>query len=280
MQGRVIAGRYRLERIEGRDAVGVVWRAEHLTLGIPIAVKLIRYPGALTPEGRARFEREAKLAARIRSAYVSRVVDFGLGADELFLVTEWLEGESLRARLASTGRLGLVETARALGDVCRALAAAHALGLVHCDIEPQNVLVARGEPGGRETYRLLDFAGPSVVGPADRDPALPLPYYLSPELAGGSPRVDYRADLWSASVTALECLTGQRPFEAAELAPLLAQIVRGDIRLPREVAPELALPPAIDDWARRALARAPAERYPSALELAAAFRTAAGVADD
>ena len=284
MQGQIIGGRYRLEATIGRGTMGSVWRAEHLTLGAPVAVKLVSADAANVPEARARFDREARLAARVRSAHVVRVLDYGVENDEPFLVMEWLDGESLRARLKQRGRLSLPDVGRMATHVGRALAAAHHLGLVHRDVKPDNVFVVPGEFGGPETYKVLDFGVAKVsdqLGFGDfqtkTGALVGTPYYMSPEQAGGSRQVDFRADLWALTVTCFECVIGRRPFQDSSLGGLIRKLIAAPIPLPSVVAPELGLPSNLDVFVQRGLSRDPAGRYAHAMEAAQAFCWAAGV---
>lgn len=284
-EGEIVGERFRLERQLGSGAMGAVWLARHLTLGNPMAVKIIRAEAALNPQARARFEREAVLAARIRSAHVVTVVDHGLHDDLPYIVMEYLEGQSLRERLDSRGRLGLVETAMIVRHVARALVVAHEIGLVHRDIKPENLFIVSVD--GDEVVKVLDFGVAKVsdeimldgVDPTRTGALLGTPFYLSPEQARGLRTLDHRADLWSLGVVAFECLTGRRPFAAHAMGPLIAKITVGPIPLPSQLAPELRLPLDVDRWMSQALCRDPIGRFASAMEMADAFGVATGVLD-
>jgi serine/threonine-protein kinase len=286
MQGKVIQGRYRLARLLGKGSMGSVWLAEHLSLHTPVAIKLIDAEAAKNPNARARFDREAQVAARIRSAHVVKMLDHGVTeAGQPYIAMECLAGESLRERLAARGRLTPAEVWKVISHVCRALARAHEAGLVHRDLKPENIFIAREDDD--EVVKILDFGVAKVtdaiafttVDPTRTGALLGTPFYMSPEQAQGLKTVDFRADLWSLAVVAFESLTGERPFSASALGPLIAKILGAPIPVPSQVAPEARLPPELDAWMARALSRDPAARFGSAKQLADAFVLAVGVAD-
>ncbi len=287
MDGQILSGRYRLVRVLDAGGMGTVWLAEHASLRVSVAVKIIDAELARTPDARARFDREAYVVARLRSAHVVKVLDHGVTeADQPYIAMEHLAGESLRRRIAARGRLTPHETAAVLSGVARGLACAHDAGLVHRDVKPGNIFLARED--GDEVVKMLDFGAAKVndalglpgVSPTRTGTILGTPDYMSPEQAQGLKTVDRRSDVWSLGVVAYECLTGKRPFVARGLAPLVARIVGAPVPVPSEVAPEANLPPEIDAWMGRALARAPGDRFPSAGALAASFRAAAGASDE
>ena len=286
MEGRIIGGRYRLVRILGRGGMGSVWLADHLTLQTPIAIKLIDSETAKNPNARARFDREARVAAKIRSPHVVQILDHGTTEEgEPYIAMECLSGESLRERLAARGRLTPAETGRIVSHIGRAMARAHETGLVHRDLKPENIFITID--GDDEIVKVLDFGiakAPDALSLAGLDPTrtgalLGTPYYMSPEQAQGLKTVDFRSDLWSLGVVVFECLTGHRPFLAAALGPLIAKILAGPIPVPSQVAADTKLPAELDAWMRKALSRAPADRFASAKELAESFLIAAGTAD-
>ncbi len=286
MEGKIIANKYRLVRLLGKGGMGSVWLAEHLTLQSPVAIKLIDFVAAKNPMARARFDREAQVAARIKSAHVVKVLDHGVTEDDLpYIAMECLTGESLRDRIQARGRLTPAETAKVVSHLSRALARAHEAGLVHRDIKPENVFLAREDDG--EIVKILDFGvakATDLLSTAGMDPTrtgalLGTPYYMSPEQAQGLKSIDYRSDLWSMGVLAFECLTGKRPFTAPALGPLIAKIVHTPAPTFAQVAPEAGVSPEIEAWFQKALARDPAQRFSSAKELSDSFLLAAGVVD-
>jgi serine/threonine-protein kinase len=283
MEGRLISDRYRLVSLLGKGGMGSVWLAEHTTLKTEIAVKLIDSELGKLPQPRARFLREAQLAARIKSAHVVQVYDHGVTSDgQPYIAMERLVGESLRERLLERDRLSRAQTAQIVSHVCRALARAHEAGLVHRDLKPENIFMAREAEG--EIVKVLDFGvakatdalSDSSIDPTRTGALLGTPYYMSPEQAQGLKSVDYRTDLWAMGVVVFECLTGVRPFSAEALGPLIGKILTGAIPPPTLAAPDARLSPEIDAWMARALARDPRARFASAKELAESFMVAAG----
>jgi serine/threonine-protein kinase len=286
MEGRLISDRYRLVRLLGKGAMGSVWLAEHTALKSEVAVKLIDSELGHLPQPRARFLREAQLAARIKSAHVVQIHDYGVTADQQpYIAMEYLVGQTLRERLSEKGRLTRAETARILSHVCRALARAHEAGLVHRDLKPENIFIAREMDD--EIVKVLDFGvakaadalSDSAVDPTRTGALLGTPFYMSPEQAQGLKTVDYRTDLWATGVVVFECLTGARPFSAQALGPLIGMILEAPIPLPSVFAPEARIPREIDAWMMRALERDPRLRFASAKELSEAFMIASGTAD-
>ncbi|WP_437799004.1 serine/threonine-protein kinase [Sorangium sp. So ce693] len=286
MEGQRIAGKYRLARLLGRGGMGSVWLAEHLSLRTPVAIKLIDVEAAKNATARARFDREAQIAARIRSAHVVKVLDHGLTDDGLpYIAMECLAGESLRDRLSARRRLTPAETAKIVSHICRALSRAHEVGLVHRDIKPENIFIAREDDG--EIVKILDFGVAKVtdalaitgMDPTRTGALLGTPYYMSPEQAKGLKSVDYRSDLWSLGVVVFECLTGARPFTAPALGPLIAKILGTPPPALSAAAPGAGIPVEVEAWMRKALAVEPDARFASARELSEAFMVASGVAD-
>src|SRR5262249_4136608 len=149
----VVAERFRLIRQLGAGGMGAVWLAQNMGLGIPCAVKFIL--GEPSPEMRARFEREARAAAAVRSPNVGHVLDGGILDGTPSMAMEYLEGEDLAHRLKRCGTLSLPETAFIMGQVARALSRAHTAGLVHRDLKPENIFLVRDED--REVAKVLDF---------------------------------------------------------------------------------------------------------------------------
>jgi serine/threonine protein kinase len=276
--GVVVAERYQLVRELGQGGMGSVWLADHLTLKIPCALKLILGHAVGSADARARFEREAQAAAQLRSPHVVQVLDHGLWEGTPYLAMELLEGEDLERRLARRGRLSPSEAMFVAGQVCRALTRAEALGLVHRDLKPANVFLVRDDD--REVVKVLDFGlakSVEITPGAARTASgvlLGTPYYMSPEQAHGDRELDGRSDLWSLAVMVFECLTGQRPFDSPTLTGLLLRITSGELPVPSKVA---EVPPGFDGWWARATAREPAARFPTAKAFADSLAVALGL---
>ena len=273
----VIADRFRLIRQLGQGGMGSVWLATHLALDIPCAVKFIEGEIAQLPEAQARFEREAKAAAHLRSPHVVQILDHGVFQGTPYIAMELLDGEDFGKRLAKLGRMAAPDVIRIIGQVCRALTKAHSVGIVHRDLKPDNIYLVPDDD--REIAKVLDFGIAKTTGGIDGSNTktgamLGTPYYMSPEQAQGTRAVDARSDLWSLAVIAFQALTGRLPFESEALGDLLVKIIVAPIPSPREYAPDL--PPTFDTWWQKASQRDPAQRYQSARELSDALALAFG----
>ena len=277
---RVLAGRYRLELRLGAGGMGAIWRAEHLTLQAPVAVKLIHREAVPDEDTVARFLREAKAAAALRSPHVVQILDYGVDEGTPFMVMELLEGENLAQRLKRVRRLSRQETARILTHVGRAMQRAHEANIVHRDLKPDNVFLIRNED--EELAKVLDFGVAKVdqtaLGPEGTrtrtGSILGTPFYMSPEQAQGNKAVDHRTDLWALGVIAFECLTGKRPFYSEGLGDLVLTICVRELPVPSDVAP---VPLGFDGWFAKACARDPENRFQSAREMTEALRDALGI---
>jgi serine/threonine protein kinase len=277
--GLVIADRFRLVRPLGQGGMGAVWLAQHTGLDVPCAVKFIHEEAAKSPELRARFEREARAAAQLRSPHVVQILDHGVWGGAPYIAMELLEGEDLAQRLRRRRPLPLTprETLVIAAQVGRALSKAHAAGLVHRDLKPANIFLVRDDE--REIAKVLDF-GVAKVKETSLDDAtqtgavLGTPFYMSPEQARGSKSIDHRSDLWALAVVVYQCLIGKLPFRGDALGELLVKIIVEPLPVPSQMA---EVPPGFDAWWARAAARDPAERYQTPKELTHALGLALGL---
>ena len=271
-ENTIIAGRFRLNRPLGQGGMGAVWHATHIGLDIPCAVKFIEGSRTDHPEAQARFEREAKAAAQLRSPHVVQILDHGICEGTPYMAMELLEGEDLGQRLARLRCMEPVDVYVILNQVCRALTKAHALGVVHRDLKPENIFLVRDDD--REIVKVLDFGiakrhvSEDVSVGTKTGTLLGTPPYMSPEQAQGTKTVDHRSDLWSVAVIAFECLTGHLPFNSTALGDLLIQIMVSELPVPSKYGPT---PLGFDAWWRKAAERDPAKRFQSAKELADAL---------
>jgi serine/threonine-protein kinase len=259
--------------------MGSVWRAEHLSWEAPVAIKLMNRDIADQPEARARFEREVRLAAGLRSPHVVQVLDHGVdeATRQPFIAMELLEGESLERRLKRFGRLSAAETFGIISQIVRALSRAHEAGIVHRDLKPENIFLVQNDE--EHLAKVLDFGiakgtHPLSLGLTRPGRILGTPYYMSPEQFRGS-EIDQRSDLWSLSVIACECLTGRRPFEANDFGQLALLLLGGARRpLPSELGP---VPAGFDAWFLRGTHAELARRFQSARELGHSLAAVCGV---
>ena len=278
--GTLLAEKYRLVSLLGRGGMGEVWQAEHLGLRAPVAIKLMNPEVVSNPEALARFNREARAAASLRSPHVVQVLDHGLDPilQVPFIAMEMMEGESLGARLERVGRLSPADTARIVTHISRALTRSHEAGIVHRDLKPDNIFLVRSDD--EEIAKVLDF-GIAKANSQSLDPSsvtrtgavMGTPYYMSPEQISGAKGVDYRTDLWALGVIACQCLTGRLPFQAETIGGLVLAICTEPIPRPSQIGPA---PASFDAWFERALARVPAQRFQSARELAEELRHVCG----
>ncbi len=279
----VLAGRYRLEKRLGAGGMGAIWRAEHLVLRAPVAVKLLEREALPDEDTIARFMREAQAAATLRSPHVVQIFDYGVDGRWPFIVMELLEGENLAQRLKRVKRLSPENTMRILTHVARAMVRAHEAGIVHRDLKPENVFLIKNED--EEVAKVLDFGVAKVSSTNLAQPGqesartrtgsiLGTPYYMSPEQAQGNKTVDHRSDLWSLAVIAFECLVGTRPFFSDGLGDLVLQICVRDIPVPSDRA---TVPLGFDAWFAKAVARDPDLRFQTPREMIESLRDALGV---
>jgi serine/threonine-protein kinase len=280
-KGQTIADRYRLDVRIGRGGMAEVWRADDLVHGGAVALKVLHSEIAKNAELSRRFAREAKIAARLDSPYLVKMFDEGQTDDgRPFLTMELLEGESVKQTLKARGRLSQPETVTILWQVGRALEPAHALGLVHRDLKPDNVFLSR-TTSGQSIVKVLDFGVAKCTDVLQLDAADPTrtgailgtPHYMSPEQARGLRSIDFRADLWSLGVVAFECLTGQLPFGRGSIAATIANLFGRPIPMPSSLFADAG---NVDGWMARALAREPAQRFSSARELIDELERATG----
>ncbi len=269
-----IAGRYRLISKIGEGGMGSVWRAEHLTLGSDVAIKLIEPTYAENQEIRARFMREAQAAAQLRSPHVVQIFDYGVDGETPFIAMELMEGESLADRLRERARLSPAETSRIVTEVARALGKAHEAGIIHRDLKPDNIFLVKNDDA--EIAKVLDFGiakktsfGAEGAGMTSTGAVLGTPYYMSPEQAEGLKDLDHRTDIWSLAVIAYECILGVRPFGGETLGGVFLSICTRPKPVPSLVA---TVPTGFDVWFEKGTARLLADRFATAREAALALR--------
>jgi serine/threonine-protein kinase len=282
--GAILAGKYRMEAAIGFGGMGAVWRATHLGLGEPVAIKLVSAEFVRSREGLRRFDTEAKAAAKIGGRHVPRVFDNGVLEDGTpYLVMDLLLGQTLFARIHQDGPIPLPETVSILDQCGRALTRAHSLGIIHRDIKPDNIFLANSvDEDSAYVVKVLDFgiakltdASDGAVSTTRTGAILGTPTFMSPEQARGVRAIDSRADLYSLGLVAYTMLTGNLAFTGESIGDLLIQICVSPLPTLRAAAPWL--PPAMEDWFQKACARDPDARFPTARALVDGLRVAAGI---
>lgn len=284
--GDVFGGDFRVERPLAMGGMGAVYVVEQLSTGRKRALKLL-LPSLLQDEkSRERFEQEARVASRIQSDHVVEVVAAGVDAASgaPWLAMELLEGETLADRLARTGPMRPAEVLEVLRQLCHALGAAHAAGLVHRDIKPENIyLAAPRREGIPFTLKILDFGiaklTEDVRGQGGATGAIGSPLWMAPEQAS-SAGVGPPADVWALGLVVFHCLTARNYWRSASapdatLQGLLKEVMFDPLAPASLRAAELGaaglLPPSFDEWFARTVVREPAHRFADATAALAAL---------
>jgi serine/threonine-protein kinase len=233
--GEIIAEKYKLVTELGEGGMGSVWVAKNLALDVQVALKLIRGDMA-TPATEERFLTEARAAARLKHPAICRVFDFGrTRRNEPFMVMELLQGETLGEVLDRERLIPAIQAVQILLPIADALGTAHAKGVVHRDLKPDNVFLA--DTDGRLQPKVLDFGVAKLAASPVSDTRITQagtvvgsPDYMAPEQARGVEDIDARADVWGLCVLLYECVTGRVPFEDANYNALLRHIIEDPIR--------------------------------------------------
>jgi tRNA A-37 threonylcarbamoyl transferase component Bud32 len=270
--GRVLDGRYRVERLVGNGGMGAVYLATQLAVERDVAVKVLRRVSTDEEAAQRRFEREARTVSRLTSPHTVVLHDFGtLPEGARYMVMEYLEGRTLAERLEE-GRPALDEALEVVRAIAESLAEAHALGIVHRDLKPANVMLCSSHDGVR--VKVLDFgiaAWRDADAPASE--ATPgTPGYIAPEALAGTP-ADARADVYALGVILYEMLAGRRLFDDTSSSALLHAQLHDDPAPLRELAPDA--PDALRKLCHRCIAREPRLRPRDAREVLAELDRAA-----
>ncbi|MFZ5786211.1 MAG: protein kinase domain-containing protein, partial [Acidobacteriota bacterium] len=275
--GLVLHDTYRLERLIGEGSMGAVYEAAHLRLRRRFAVKLLLPSAAAPAESMARFRREAEITSELGHPNIVEVVDFNRTDDgATYIVMEHLEGEDLGTRIRR-GALDLAEAESILRQAASGLQAAHELGVVHRDLKPQNLFLARRRD--EVVVKVLDFGISKVLSSQSRmtraETLMGTPSYMAPELATGN-AVDAtpRTDIFGLAAIAFEMLAGQPPYVGVSVLAVLYKVVHEPTPSVRSLCP--AVPASVDAVLMQAMAKDPAERFASMDELADAFSRALG----
>jgi serine/threonine protein kinase len=266
--GTVLADRYRILGLMSQGGFGKVYRAEHVTIGRPLAVKVMAVSGQGLDDDdcRRRFLSEARATSQIRHANVIDIIDFGHTTDGLaFYVMEFLEGEDLAHTLHYGGALPWWRLGPMVLQICGALGAAHRLGIVHRDIKPANCFRIAVEDN-QDFIKVLDFGIAKIYAPPPgmdvprtaTHTLMGTPAYMAPEFAAGSP-ADERSDIYALGVVMYELATGVRPFGGADFVSILFNHRYSEAVPPRSIVADV--PEAAERIILRALSKHPDDRY-------------------
>jgi HAMP domain-containing protein/predicted Ser/Thr protein kinase len=264
--GALFAGRYDVKEVLGAGGMGVVYRAFDRELQEPIAIKTLKTE-AMAGDSVAleRFKQEIRLARKIAHRNVVRTYDLGEVNGMYYLTMEYVEGTSLKQLIVARGKLPVAVALTVGKQLCRALEVAHAEGVIHRDIKPQNIVV---DPSG--FLKVMDFGiarlanPPKGKGLTEAGMSIGTPDYMSPEQLTGE-ELDSRSDLYAAGVVLFECVTGRVPYEADTPWALVAKHLEEEAPDPRTLNSEV--PEAFAAVILKAMAKSPVQRYASAAEM-------------
>ena len=287
--GQVVVGRYRLSQKIAQGSMGAVWLARDVSFDIQVAVKLLHQTSNDASYARLYFAdrliREARATAAVRHPAIVRVLDFGIdSSQDPYFVMELLDGHSLGRRLRRGGRVIPERAVQVLLPVADGLAAAHALGIVHRDIKPDNLFLAR-EGHGRVQPKAIDFGLAKICDGPPTHPVtgagvLGTPEYMAPEQVIDSSTVDHRADVWGYCVVLYEMLSGAAPFTGRTCSEILRAVLDAE---PESLTNAIGLDAGLWRIIERGLHKERSERWTSMHELGAALAnwlTSRGVTED
>jgi eukaryotic-like serine/threonine-protein kinase len=264
----MVGGKYKLGRLLGEGGMGAVYEAEHTGLGVRVAVKLLNEMFTTDPAALARFRREARAAAAIRHPNIVEVTDTGTDDEGVpFIVMELLEGESLSSLLRRERVLPAPTAVAVASQILAGLAAAHDKNVIHRDLKPGNITLAR-HPDGSTQVKILDFgiskfnAGNTSADVTATGAVIGTPRFMAPEQAKGLPDLDARVDIYAVGVLLYRMVTGRLPFAAKTQEEIIQLILEGRPTPPRQLRSDI--PPELEKVILKAMAQEREDRYPDA----------------
>ncbi|HEU0033984.1 MAG TPA: protein kinase [Kofleriaceae bacterium] len=273
--GRLVDERYKILEPMASGSMGAVYKAERVPVGKVVAIKFLHAGFSQDTEFQARFDRETRVMSKLAHPNCVSVVDFGVWENAPYLVMEFVPGTTLRQIIDD----GPLPPARALAlarQITAGLAHAHAQGIVHRDIKPANIMIS-DEIGTGEHVRILDFGLARLRGAVGRDATqtnivVGTPNYMAPEQTVGGGTIDARTDIYAVGVVLYEMIVGERPFQAEDTLALLGMHRAAPIpKITDRVGDRVALPDGLQAVVEKAMAKAPDDRYQSAIEFADAI---------
>ena len=279
--GDLIDERYKLVEVMASGSMGAVYKAERVPVGKVVAVKFLHASFANDSEFQARFDRETRVMSKLAHPNCVSVVDFGVWKDEPYIVMDYVAGTTLRAREDTGGRVPVTQALQLARQIAAGLAHAHSQGIVHRDIKPANIMIT-DEIGHGERVRILDFGLARLRGNVGRDATqtnvvVGTPNYMAPEQTVPGGTIDARTDIYAVGVVLFEMIAGERPFRAEDTMQLLGMHRAAPIPKLADRVADLDLPDGLQELIEKAMAKSPADRYQSAIELAGALDAVAGV---
>jgi serine/threonine-protein kinase len=273
--GTVLLGKYRVEKVLGQGAMGVVVAATNLGLNQRVAIKFMLPANRPDPERDERFLREARIAAKLTSQHVGKVLDVGTLEDGAtrYLVMEHLSGQDLGALLDERGVLPFAEAVGYVLQVCEAVAEAHKAGIVHRDLKPANLFLA-ALADGSPCVKVLDFGVSKLTEAGGAEltattAVLGSPLYMSPEQMTASRDTDGRSDIWALGVVLYQLIAGITPFHGDQIQVVCGRVFQGEPTPLSRFRPDA--PPGLEAVLLRCYAKDREQRWQNAAELAAAL---------
>jgi serine/threonine protein kinase len=277
--GQTLAEKYRIEELINEGGMGAVYRATHVLMDKTVAIKVLHPALAADDKIVARFSREARAASRISHPHALSVTDFGESENGVvFLVMEYLNGKTLKEVIKSEGQMPLPRVVEIIRQVCGALEAAHAEGVVHRDLKSDNIMLL--DVGGGDWAKVLDFGIAKITEKVGQDPALTAPnliigtpQYMSPEQCSQAAEIDSRSDIYSLGVILYEMLVGHVPFTGESPTAIMMKHLQEP---PPSVLEERKdLPASVGRVVMRAMAKRPEDRFQTVSELSEELATSA-----